>query len=121
MLTPNDLIEIGARCLRSEFPGVAVEQARWAADVVLKTFQAEWPSIELAAVDEDAGRSTSNYWWREARAATEGRDDRMKVAVTMAAAAGLRRHGMKDAKVAFAAATAIVLGILNVAPAEGGE
>ena len=116
MPTRNDLIEIGARSLRSQFPAVSVEQARWAADVVLKTLQAEWPSIELAVADEDAGRPVTNYWWREVRAAVQGRDDRMKVALTMAATAGLRRHGMKDMKRAFAASTAIVLGILKAAP-----
>lgn len=52
--------------LRAQFPAMNAPTARWAATVVLKTLYAEYPAIELAAEDEAAGRSVTNYWWLKA-------------------------------------------------------
>lgn len=111
--TPEELIQNGAQRLRADYPGLSDEQARWAASVVLKTFLAEWPAIELAAADDDAGRPITNYWWRGALETSVDRERRSRLSVTMACAAGLERAGMKDTKMAFAAALAVISGILG--------
>ena len=60
------LLQGSADRLRAQFPAMNAPTARWAATVVLKTLYAEYPAIELAAEDEAAGRSVTNYWWLKA-------------------------------------------------------